>query len=57
METMLILNSLTFNDNVKLGGIEIIHPASRSEGISASNKELLYNWNKLTKHKPLEIED
>lgn len=57
METMLILNSLTFNDDVKLGGIEIIHPAARSEGISASNKELLYNWNKLTKHKPLEIED
>lgn len=57
METMLVLNALEYGRDIRLGSINIMHMADRSDGISASNKELMYNWRKFTKFKPLDYED
>lgn len=47
MESMLILNNLNFNKTVQIGGIQVINPFSDALGLTASNKELMYNWKKL----------
>lgn len=52
METMLVLNHLKYNTPIQIGNISVIHPDSESSGISASNKELLYCWNRLNNLKP-----
>jgi hypothetical protein len=49
---MLVLNHLKYNAPIQIGNISVIHPDSESSGISASNKELLYCWNRLNNLKP-----
>lgn len=46
MEAMLVLNSMNFSKPIELGLIDVINPF-QAEGLSASNKELAYSWNKL----------
>jgi hypothetical protein len=48
MEAMLVLNRLSFNKDINIGRIDVIGiNYNHAEGTYASNKELLYNWNKL----------
>lgn len=47
IEAMLVLNNLTFNKGIELGSIQVISPFSTAMGLTASNKELDYNWKKL----------
>lgn len=47
IEAMLVLNNIGFSKNVQLGGIQVISPFSTAMGLTASNKELKYNWTKL----------
>lgn len=61
METMFVLNNMKFNKSIQLGKIQVISPFHEALGLSASNKELNYNWKKLmqiSKNKlKLDIED
>ena len=47
MESMLVLNYLNFNKPIQLGRIDVVSPFSSAQGLSASNKELKYCWDKL----------
>ena len=48
METMLVLNNLKFNKPINIGKMQVISPfGNDAQGLSASNNELKYNWNKL----------
>ncbi len=54
MEAMLVLNNIQFNRTVQIGRIDVISPFSEvAQGLTATNKELKYNWDKLMKLKPL----
>lgn len=55
METMLVLNNIPelFENNALVGNIQVINPKYNS-GLSAGNKELLYCFNELDKHSPIE---
>lgn len=58
METMLVLNALNYSNEMKIGRIDILHRSEEhSDGLSASNKELKYNWDKLNKFKSVEGEN
>ena len=60
MEAMLVLNNITFSKPVNLGGIQVISPFSKAMGLTASNRELNYNWKRLmqvAKRINLEIDD
>lgn len=57
METMAILNTLNFNKDVQIANVSVLNPVL-GQGIETnSNKELLYNWEKLRKTFELEGED
>lgn len=45
METMHVLNSIHFSQPISLGKIQLISTIQQN-GLSASNKELMYCWNK-----------
>lgn len=59
METMLVLNSMQFSDDINISQIHIVQPR-RQEGTWAPNEQLLYSFNKLmslAKSKGLDIGD
>lgn len=47
IEAMLVLNNITSNKELQIGNIQVISPFSKAMGLTASNKELSYNWKKL----------
>lgn len=56
MEAMLVLNNLNFSQPVNIGKISMMSFNSKSEkahGLEASNKELMYSWNKLNQVAPI----
>lgn len=61
MEAMFVLNNIQFNKGIELGKIQVISPFSTSAmGITATNKELSYNWKKLmqiSRNLKLDIKD
>ena len=60
IETMLVLNNMTHNKPMQLGKIQVITPWGEARGLSASNKELDYNWKKMmqiARKEKLEITD
>lgn len=57
MEAMLVLNACNFNRPIQIGRIDVISPFSTAQGLSASNKELLYCWNKLNHFANVEGKD
>lgn len=54
MEAMLVLNNIPdlFRDNAMVGNIQVLNPKWNS-GVSATNRELLYNFNELHRLSPL----
>jgi hypothetical protein len=60
IEAMLVLDNLTFNKDIRIGNLQVISPFSTAMGLTASNKELMYNWKKLmyfSSKLDLEIDD
>lgn len=57
MEAMLVLNNLNIEGQIQLGRIDVVSPFSTAQGLSASNKELKYCWDKLQKLNSLDEED
>jgi len=53
IETMLVLNHLGFNRSIEIGNISVLHPNSKTTGLTASNRELLYCWNRLNSLSPV----
>ena len=57
METMAILNTLSFNKDVQIANVSVLNPILGQGTETNSNKELLYNWEKLRLTFNLEGED
>ena len=60
IEAMLVLNNLHFSQPVTIGKISMISLNTKSErahGLEASNKELIYSWNKLNQVAPMDNEN
>lgn len=57
METMAILNTLSFNKDVQIANVSVLNPILGQGTETNSNKELLYNWEKLRLTFNLEDED